>query len=158
MIRLAGEEDLDAIKLIARITWSQAYENKIPETVQEKFIERYYEKSVLLERINNDELIVVTDDDLIVGYAFFSVREGLAKILALFVLPTSQRIGFGTRLLDYLLQFVRIKADVAEVRLEAQTQSAINFYEKNGFERKESEFFEIEGYPLKQYIYQKEIK
>ena len=53
---------------------------------------------------------------------------------------------------------MRIKADIAEVRLEAQTQSAINFYEKNGFVRKESEFFEIEGYPLKQYIYQKEIK
>lgn len=158
MIRLAGEEDLDAIKLIARITWSQAYENKIPEAIQDKFLERYYEKTVLLERIKNDELIVVTDDDLIVGYAFYSVTEGVMRILALFVLPTSQRIGFGSRLLEYLLQFVRIKADIAEVRLEAQTQSAINFYEKNGFVRKESEFFEIEGYPLKQYIYQKEIK
>ena len=145
MIRLAREEDLDAIRLIARITWSHAYEKKIPETIQDKFLERYYSDAVLKDRIKNDELFVATDDDLIVGYTFYDVSEGVVKILALFVLPTSQRMGLGSKMLEYLLQFVRIKADKAEVKLEAQTQSALKFYEKHGFTKGESVFFDIEG-------------
>lgn len=156
MIRLAKTEDLDAIRLIARITWMQAYKDKVPEENISKHLDLIYSPERLKQAIENERIYLATDDDLILAYAYFEIEESHLSLHALYVLPSSQREGIGSMLYHRIL---KDHPDIQsiETRLEANTDSAVSFFEKEGFLEGEASYQEMGGYPLKMKIFEKKL-
>lgn len=154
MIRHAVLEDIPAIRLIATITWAQAYESMIPEHIQDQFIKENYTDDHLRERINKKEVLVATENDLIVAYAYFQVEDDVCYLLATYVLPTHQRSGIGTLLIKYLQNEVKIKAHKIIVEVEVGNVQAEEFYRVNDFVRGDCGYGEIMGHPLKTVNYE----
>lgn len=158
MIRHAVIEDILAIRLIATITWAQAYESMIPKNIQDQYIKDNYSQEKLEERIKNSEMIVATEDNLIIGYANYQIKDGIVYLLAIYVLPTSQRSGVGSMLLNYLCNENKMKADKVIVEVEVGNEMAEQFYLSHDFEKGEFGYGEIMGHPLKTVNYECEIK
>ncbi len=156
MIRKAKLEDLEAIRLIARITWMQAYKDKVPEENIAKHLDVFYSKEQLKEAIENETIYLATEADLILAYAYFEVVGERLFIHALYVLPSSQREGIGTLLYQEILK-AHPDLEVIRTRLEANTESAVSFFEKEGFEAGEASYFEMGGYPLKMKVFEKKL-
>ncbi len=70
----------------------------------------------------------------IVGYAIARIVEPEAELHMIAVRPESGRLGYGTRMLEYVLGEVR-RRGCAVIRLEvgAQNAAALKFYERGGF-------------------------
>lgn len=158
MIRNARLEDITAIRLIATITWAQAYESMIPANIQEEYIKENYSDEILSKRIEANEVLVATEDDLIVAYAYTQIKDNTCYLLAMYVLPTQQRSGIGTMLLNYLVKEFKFKADKIVTEIEVGNKSAENFYQQHEFIRGECGYGEIMGHPLKTVNYELELK
>jgi ribosomal-protein-alanine N-acetyltransferase len=78
--------------------------------------------------------IVLERGEEIAGYAILSIADAEAHILNLCVDPTYRVHGYGTRLLNEILERAR-NAEVREVYLEVRPSnaSALSLYRKQGF-------------------------
>lgn len=157
MIRHAVIEDIPAIRLIATITWAQAYESMIPKEIQDKYIKDNYSQEELEDRISGSEMIVATEDDLIVGYANYKVVDEVVYLLAMYVLPTSQRSGIGSMLLNYLIKENKLMADRIIVEVEVGNVMAEEFYLSHDFHKGKFGYGEIMGHPLKTVNFERKI-
>ncbi|CAM3650337.1 GNAT family N-acetyltransferase [Erysipelothrix urinaevulpis] len=158
MIRHAKLEDITAIRLIATITWAQAYESMIPTNIQEEYIKNNYSEEALTKRINAKEVLVATEDDLIVAYAYTQIKEDTCYLLAMYVLPTHQRSGIGALLIKYLVREYKLKVDKIVTEVEVGNKSAENFYQQHNFIRGDCGYGEIMGHPLKTVNYELALK
>lgn len=156
MIRIAQMEDLEAIRLIARITWMQAYQDKVPEENIAKHLDAFYSEERLKEAISNKRIYLATEDDLILAYAYFEIIQETIYLYALYVLPSYQREGIGTLLYQTILKD-HPQAQRIRTRLEANTESAVSFFEKEGFSSGEASYFEMGGFPLKMKVFEKKL-
>ena len=80
--------------------------------------------------------IVLERSEEIAGYAILSIAAGEAHILNLCVDRTMRALGYGTRLLNEILERARM-AEVKEVFLEVRpsNSSALSLYSKQGFRK-----------------------
>jgi ribosomal-protein-alanine N-acetyltransferase len=78
--------------------------------------------------------IVLERGEEVAGYAILSIADAEAHILNLCVDPTYRVHGYGTRLLNEILERAR-NAEVREVYLEVRPSnaSALSLYRKQGF-------------------------
>ncbi len=78
--------------------------------------------------------IVIERGEEIAGYAILSIAAGEAHILNLCVDPIFRALGYGTRLLNEVLERAR-NAEVKEVFLEVRpsNSNALSLYRKKGF-------------------------
>ncbi len=78
--------------------------------------------------------IVLERGEELAGYAILSIAAGEAHILNLCVDPMFRALGYGTRLLNEILQRAE-SAEVKEVFLEVRptNSSAMSLYQKKGF-------------------------
>ena len=157
MIRPAVLEDIPAIRLIATITWAQAYESMIPKEIQDQYIKNNYSQEELEERISNSEMIVATEDNLIVGYANYQILDGVVYLLAIYVLPTHQRSGIGSILMNFLCEETKIQADKVIVEVEVGNIMAEKFYLSHDFVKGQFGYGEIMGHPLKTVNYERKL-
>lgn len=154
MIRPAVLEDILAIRLIATITWAQAYESMIPTEIQNQYIKENYSQEELEERIGNSQMIVATENELIVAYANYQIVDEIVYLLAIYVLPTHQRSGTGSKLLNYVRQKTKLQADKIIVEVEFGNEMAEQFYLGHDFVQGEFGYGEIMGHPLKTVAYE----
>ncbi len=80
--------------------------------------------------------IVLERGEEIAGYAILSIAAGEAHILNLCVDPLLRALGYGTRLLNEILERAR-SAEVKEVFLEVRPSNfdALSLYRKQGFRK-----------------------
>jgi ribosomal-protein-alanine N-acetyltransferase len=78
--------------------------------------------------------VVLERGEEVAGYGILSIAAGEAHILNLCVDPLFRALGYGTRLLNEILERARI-AEVREVYLEVRpsNSSALSLYRKKGF-------------------------
>lgn len=158
MIRQATKQDAEAVKLIVMLGWEQAYSDLIPQDVQEKFMDRFYTIEAIKERIETQEFIVATQDDYVVGFANYDIREEDTRLLSLYVLPTHQKDGIGTQLMDYVENDPRVQHRILVVELENGNFIGETFYKRKGFEELEYLADDVFGHPVKTIILKKTIK
>ena len=97
-----------------------------------------YSIQTFKDAIENDtqKLIVASADNNVVGYILFSYIMDEAELLKIGVTTQYQRLGVGKLLHDSMLQNLKeqsVKNIFLEVRID--NNSAIKFYEKNGYEK-----------------------
>lgn len=86
---------------------------------------------------NESEVVIVAEDNnKLIGYILFSFVLDEAELLKIGVLESHQRCGVGKNLHAKMEDYLReqnVKNIFLEVRID--NKKAINFYEKNGYEK-----------------------
>jgi ribosomal protein S18 acetylase RimI-like enzyme len=145
IIRRAAEQDIAAIRIVARISWDVTYATTIAPETRAGFIKRSYSENSLkysLGRADIDNwLWVVEQADEVIGFGEIVLRPGAnpdAELTRIYFLPDWQRKGIGTALLREMLATVRaLDFDLRPPRLwltvQAENTAAIVFYQRRGF-------------------------
>lgn len=84
----------------------------------------------------------IASDHEIHGSAIFAERGGVAYLWGMYVHPSQQRKGLGSRLLHGVVDAIE-SAEKIEVRVLVTSPTAIVFYRKHGFAETGSETIEI---------------
>jgi ribosomal-protein-alanine N-acetyltransferase len=71
--------------------------------------------------------------DVIVGYCIISVAAGESHIMNISVSPDFQRQGAGRKMLDYLIEYARPRAEQLFLEVRPSNPGAIDLYKKTGF-------------------------
>ncbi|GAB7019233.1 N-acetyltransferase family protein [Halostagnicola bangensis] len=158
-IRPATEADRGAIRIVARETWHDTYDDLQSETIDETVAEWYSDEALerALSRPGTAFLVAVVDDDL-VGFTHGVVEGDEGDILRLYVHPDHQRDGVGTALHE------RLRANLEDFNMNrmramdlAGNEGAQAFYESQGFEQTGEGEVEIGGEKRREVVYTLEL-
>jgi ribosomal protein S18 acetylase RimI-like enzyme len=136
-IREATAADVGAIQQIAHETWSSTYEGIIPRDVQQRALASWYATASLANQIElaGSLLLLAETKETAVGFAQFTVRPGeLGELARIYVLPSYQGTGIGSRLLERGLTWLRALG-VRRLIVEVEELNPIGrgFYDHHGF-------------------------
>ena len=92
--------------------------------------------------------IVLKKENIIIGYAFFSIATTDSHLLNITVSRNYQGKGYGRKILEkVILQSSVLGATVIFLEVRISNHRAINFYEKFGFKRDAIRYEYYEGTP-----------
>ena len=142
IIRKAMTQDSRSIQQIARTTWHHTYEDLIPRTIQDQFLNEAYSDKFMGYRI--PRTIVAEIDEAVIGFADFTeaTDDQKASVRALYILPEYQGRGAGSALIKDVLSKLE-HAVTIYVDVEKENEPALAFYNRMGFvlEEEYSELF-----------------
>lgn len=113
---------------------------QVYEIEQACFVEPYTREQLMYEFSENplNKILVVYDEDKIVGFVDYMITFNSATISQIAVLPNYRKKGLGSKLLEEMEKsFPKEIDDVVEtITLEVRESNinAISFYKKNGYE------------------------
>jgi ribosomal protein S18 acetylase RimI-like enzyme len=134
-VRRMTVDDVEAVREVARETWNDAYRDIIPELERAVSVERAYAREVLKRRMERGTFLVAEWQDEVVGLADLSSRPGEpweVELAALYVSPSMQGRGVGSRLLDEGIRLFPAARFVV-LRVLWDNVAARRFYEARGF-------------------------
>lgn len=142
MIRRATYEDIPMIQKIAVESWRQTYQQIIPPKLQQQFLAFDYNYRQLRHRIDTTLFFVALQQDVIVGFANFSIgtRNELETI---YLSPAVFSEGIGHHLLVTGESFYPAGTELY-VRVNALNERAIAFYTVHQFTFVEQRLEQIE--------------
>ena len=144
-IEQAQPEDAEAVSELLRITWMATYPNAEAGITEEdirlrtegehgeripKNIQRWRES--IESNDGSRAVFVARENGKVVGVAAPGITEGKRRIGALYVLPTMQGKGVGSRLMEQALAWHGDDEDIY-LAVANYNQNAINFYKRFGF-------------------------
>ncbi|GGD88444.1 N-acetyltransferase [Aureimonas endophytica] len=134
-IRPAGEDDLEALRLLLKETWHATYDAIYGAEDVDRLTAEWHSIESMEQRLTrpHSRFLVAVVGDAIAGMAFAAEEEPRIVFLhQLYVLPERQGGGIGSALLAAVEQgFVgceRMRLDV-----EVANRPAVTFYERHGF-------------------------
>lgn len=161
----AGLDDLPKIQKIAYETWPNTFGQIISKKQLNYMLDLIYNKDSLKEQIVNKghNFILAEEDGHSLGftsYAIFFNSEPVLMIHKIYILPSAQGFGIGTKFLN-LLSVIAMKNHNKRLRLKVfyKNVNAISFYKKYGFKNLGTETTNIgDGYSILDNIMVKELK
>lgn len=129
-VRDAVAADAGGIREVGVRTWPSTYEFAGLEYVTNG-IDRWWSLDALARRLENTHVVVVVNDDRVVGTGNVDLRPEVPVIWTLYVLREWQGRGVGSKLLTAMLA----KVPGPEVALEYAdgNDGAARFYARHGF-------------------------
>ena len=158
-IRPAIASDRGAIRVVARDTWHDTYDELGPETIDET-VDEWYADDALEEELERPgtAFLVAEADGEVVGFTHGVVQGDEGDVLRMVVHPDHQREGIGTALHE------RLREDLEDFNMKrmraidlASNEASRRFYEGLGFERTEEGFVEIGGEERQEAVYTLEL-
>lgn len=145
----AGLGDLLKIQKIAYETWPDTFGQIISKEQLDYMLDLIYSEDSLVDEMINigHDFILAEENNHSLGFTsyeiFFNWKPQL-MIHKIYILPSSQGLGIGTKFLD-LLSAIAIQNNNKQLRLKVyfKNYKAINFYEKYGFKNIGSEITDI---------------
>ena len=133
IIRLMKNQDIEAVQSIAIESWHTTYEGLIPLDVQQRFLEMAYSEEMLEKRLAKSPFYVAEGDEGIFGFANFSNvnEEGEVELAAIYLKPSEQGQGVGTKLLEQGLS--KLNPSKVFVNVESENEVGKRFYLAKGF-------------------------
>ncbi|WP_342514244.1 GNAT family N-acetyltransferase [Sporosarcina sp. FSL K6-1522] len=156
MIRLMTATDIVHVQHIIRHSWGATYEGLIPENTQMDFIDRSYSDAMMRMRMKRTIVLIAECEGVPIGFANFTKtdEDGDTEMTAMYILPTHQHAGYGTKLFQHALSMLE-DAKHLFIYVDSLNTTGRAFYEKQGFELVDvfPEYFE--GHPVvtAQYVY-----
>ena len=151
-IQPAKVDEVREIKQVLSRTWTDTYGPFLPAEVIQKVTSLWHSPETLAAEIENDRVffhVAKDDQGAIVG--LLTAGQPSAEIISigrLYVLPGSQRQGFGSKLLDACVAAYP-EAQKLVLEVEAQNEKGLAFYRKHGFREVSRKEEETEGVALK---------
>jgi GNAT superfamily N-acetyltransferase len=140
--------DIPAVQEVVRLTWHDTYRDIIPEEIRERFLEDAYSERGIKVRAERHTFLVAELRGRVVGFADFVPLEeaGTVELAAVYVLPSLQGQGAGSRLLSEGIR--RTGARRVFVKVERDNPSGRQFYESRRFRFVRESVQELAGHPL----------
>lgn len=83
---------------------------------------------------NNDNIIVVLDEEEILGYAIFHISDDFTDLYKIYVREKNRRQGIASKLLNEIEKLAnKFKSKKMMIEVRAKNDIAIKFYHKCGF-------------------------
>lgn len=124
-----------ASEMTARIRAMEESDLPAVASIEESVYEFPWTLGIFADCMNAGYLCQICENDLgIFGYGIMSVSAGECHILNLCIGPGYQGEGWGTRLLDHLLDMARrYKGRIAFLEVRVSNQNAFALYHRSGF-------------------------
>ena len=149
LIRPMTVQDIRSVQYVATTCWHETYKEMIPLDVQNRFLQRAYNDTMMAQRIQNSIVLVAEKGNEVVGFANFTPlnEEAVSELAAIYILPDAQGLGVGSALLQSgMEQLSGLKT--IELTVEKENERGKQFYFSKGF-RIVSEFEEdFDGHSL----------
>lgn len=156
-IREASDDDIDAIRDVARTSWEADYPDILSRETIEEGVEEWYDTDALHEAVSDTRtrLLVADEGDAVVGFVHAVLNgEDEGDILRLYVHPEHRRKGIGHRL------FERVRDDLYERDVDriyamvlADNDLGNAFYRDLGLERVTEEETTIGGDAVREHTF-----
>lgn len=157
-IRHAEPEDAEEIQKVALDSWKDTYGQILSKETIEEVIADWYDIDGLQEQANHPIFYVAEVKGDVVGFVHATVNEeGKATLHRIYLEPKEQGKGIGSGLYQKAENDLKKKADKVELEVLAENQKGISFYQKQGFEEKETEKVELKGEKVEQKVLVKEL-
>jgi ribosomal protein S18 acetylase RimI-like enzyme len=150
--------------MLAEEIWPVAYSEILSKEQLRYMLDRFYSiESLRLQHKENKHrfIIAYNEDQTACGFASFSSLsnvENRFKLHKLYVLPDLQGKGLGRMLIQEIEDEIKSEIQVSLELNVNRFNSAIAFYQKNGFEILREEDIDIgNGYYMIDYVMEKKI-
>ena len=135
VVRPATAADLDAVRALLRDTWHQVYDPILGAAAVDEVIARWHAPALLAAQLGEARasFLVACAGGLVVGHGFAHERAPATLVVSrLYVRPSHQRQGLGTRLFEAL---VARHPAAARLRLFVAAENArgVAFWRRAGF-------------------------
>lgn len=157
----AAEQDIPVIHDLAEKIWWPTYEPFLSKEQIRFMLDNMYSKNALEEQMKDGiEFIIVKNGGIEVAFAGYSIifdETQVFKIHKLYVLPSDQGKGTGKKLFEYLTTIAQeLKVNILELNVN-RANPALNFYQKMGFEIKETVDIPYYHFVLNDYVMRKAL-
>ncbi len=136
-IEEASSEHVQSIKKLLHETWIDTYSDILSSSAIESTTSSWHAYTDLQEQVKDPNtifLIAQKTDDTILGMLSGRLTENRTFHLdRLYVRPEFQRLGIGTKLLNYTISSI-VEIDEIQLQVGEQNQKGVNFWKKKGFE------------------------
>jgi ribosomal protein S18 acetylase RimI-like enzyme len=134
-IVLLDEKDAEELHELLRVSWADAYRGILSDSIISTASTVWHSTDTLRRQMKNRVVLFAgyRDDGMLLGMVRAAkVEEGIVRIFQLYVLPTNQRRGIGTKLMDYATAYFPEAAKFV-LDVSVGNERGISFYEKYGF-------------------------
>jgi len=134
-IKRLEEKDVDEVKKLLRISWLDTYARLLSDSIIQKVSLTWHSKENILRGLRNPKIFFAgyREDSKLLGIITVEkIDDELIQIHRLYVLPSYQRRGIGSKLLEAAINYFP-KSKKAVLEVEEVNNKAISFYKKKGF-------------------------
>lgn len=149
-IRPLREDEVAPLAALAAEIWRAHYPGIISVAQIESMLAERYSEAVIRAELKRDDVWwdVLLVDGVMKGYAsyFWSDRRDTIKIDKLYLHASTQRQGYGGKLIDHIAQRMgRLGCRALTLAVNRHNKSAIASYHKNGFRIADTSLKKIPG-------------
>jgi diamine N-acetyltransferase len=161
-IKQASPKDAITIRHLAIQTWWPTYSPILAKDQIEYMLEAIYSEEILTKSIQSgaQTFLILEDNETPVGfgsYGSWTEDSSKWKIHKLYVLPSLHKTGYGTQLLNGIIERAH-KSEITNIVLNVNRQNpALTFYQKMGFKILREEDIPIGPYWMNDYVMQIDI-
>jgi len=161
-IRIATKDDIETIRHIAHTTWPVAYKDLLEPSQLSYMLNLVYSPVALDKQFDEGHVFFIAEneDGEAIGFAGCSAYEGGVswKLHKLYVLPTVQKSGAGSALMQTVIHTAKQHGASSLVLAVKRDNPAYHYYLKKGFAVYDTVDLPIgEGYYMRDYLMRKEI-
>ena len=156
-IRRAEIGDMPVVHDLAYKIWPSAYKEIISKSQLDYMLDKIYSFTSLEHQFNvlKHNFIIVSDDETPVGFASYSPHENAAgyHLNKIYLTENQRGKNSGKKMLDYIIEDIK-KSGAKTLHLNVNRyNSAIHFYEKQGFKIIREEDIDIgNGFFMNDYV------
>lgn len=161
--RDAEQKDWYKIKQIAYATWPDTFGAMLPAIQIKTMLAVIYKKESLMRQVKEGHKFLLAEQaGEAVGFCSYEPNYKAMQHLMihkLYLLPTVQGLGIGTKILNWISGTARLHHDVAlRLKVFYLNQKAINFYIKYGFKKTNTEITKFDNnYNIIDYVLIKKL-
>lgn len=153
--------DIQAIHELAEKIWWPAYRNVISDEQIRFMLEDMYSERSLLDQMNSGLEFWLAERESVpvafAGYSLIEPEKQIYKLHKLYVLPSEQGRGTGTKLIDHISALAKSAGGrILELNVNRGNQ-AQNFYRKAGFDVFETVDIPYHHFVLNDYVMRKAL-
>ena len=150
-------DDLKEIPNVIWLTWLDAYASFIPEDDMQSYLRSFYNDENLTKLFLDPNVsgYVARDGDRVVGFVrtVFKTAEQRYYVSSLYILPSHQRKGIGTRLMQLAAAEARARGlDRVWIGVMVENKSGLAWYRRLGYEVREEQPFTMGKTTVAHYI------
>ena len=159
-IRLAGESDLELIRMLARQVWPQTYAGVLsPQQIRYMMQLMYNEETLRKQMKEHIQFIIVYNAGVPIGFAAYGpIGHDTYKLHKIYLMQKQQGRGSGRFVIGQIISDIRPKGAVALQLNVNRHNPAKAFYEKLGFEVIRDEDIDIgNGFFMNDFVMEKSL-
>ena len=159
-IRLATEIELPILESLAREIWPHTYSDIITKEQMDFMLNWMYSKETLSKQLKaGHEFYILKKDSTDIGFLAIEQAGDELKVNKVYVLPTSQGLGAGKKLMDKAIERAKAKRCSYIFLQVNRDNTAKFFYDKLGFTIRREEKFDIgHGFFMDDYVMELKVE